>query len=128
MVSVIALLILASGLAIAQTTPAESTQEQVTDESLKEARKALESDQTLDADARKSATEQLDGIPESLRTVARHQQALQALQQDAKGAVEEQQRIERILATALPEFSGEAPADTTREELQADVTLSLIHI
>lgn len=116
------LLIIVTGAAIAQTTPAETTQEQVTDEALKEARKALDNDQSLDADARKSATEHLDGIQEFLRAASRHQQALQTLQQDAKGAVEEQQRIERILATVLPEFLEESAADITKEQLQADLT------
>lgn len=122
---VLTLLVLTAETVLAQTpgpvTP-ESTQETVSEETLNEARKAIASDQTLDPDARKQASEQLDAAAELLKAEVRHQQTLKTLKNDAEIAVEEQQRIERILAESLPEFSTDVAADATREQLQADVT------
>lgn len=124
-ISLLSIFAQSAGTVFAQATSPvtpESAQETVSDESLNEARKATARDETLGADGQKSATDQLDAASESLKAETRHKQALNLLKQDAEIAVNEQQRIEQVLAAPLPEFSAEAPEDATKEQLQADVT------
>lgn len=85
-------------------------------------RKSVSEDETLDADAKNLAIEQLDAAVTALKNEQRHQQALRSLRQDAESATEERARIEKLLAVSPAEFNPALPPDATRESLQAEVT------
>ena len=86
----------------AQTPPEPVTPtvgpEQVSTESLGALRKTLTEDESLDADTKKLAGEQLDAAAAALKNEQRYQQTLQKLKLDAETDVDERARIEQLLA------------------------------
>jgi potassium-dependent mechanosensitive channel len=96
--------------------------EQVSTDSLGALRKTITEDESLDADAKKLAGEQLDAAAAALKNEQRYQQTLQKLKLDAETAVDERARIEQLLAQSPAEFNPSLPPDATRENLQAEVT------
>lgn len=93
----------------------------ITDDQIAAARKAVDDDRSLEADAKKLAGEQLDTAAESLRAEQRYRVTLTLLKRDSAIAVEEVASIERELASTPPKFE---PSDNiqSKEELQTEVS------
>jgi potassium-dependent mechanosensitive channel len=108
--------------AATETTQPPAGAEPVDADRLAALRKAVSEDESLDVDAKKLATEQLDAAVIALRNEQRHQQALQSLRQDAESATDERARIEKLLSVSPAEFNPSLSPDATRESLQAEVT------
>lgn len=120
-------LLLPGGPVIAQntgetTSPPAVAPERVNDDQLTALRKSVTEDETLSADLKKSASEQIDAAVTALRNEQRHQQTLQTLKADAETAVDERAKIEKQLAVSPPEFVPGLPADATKEQIQAEVS------
>lgn len=103
----------------AGTPPAGS--DRVDADQLVALRKAIAEDDSLDADVKKMAIEQLDAAVSALKNEQRSQQSLQTLKQDADTASDELASIEKQLAESPPEVKSSLTPGDTRESLQADV-------
>jgi len=105
-----------------ETVNSSAGAESVSIQQLTVLRKSVTEDESLEADVKTLAIEQLDAAVTSLKNEQRHQQTLQSLRQDAEMAPEERARIEKQLAVSPAEFNPALPPDATRESLQAEVT------
>ena len=101
-------------------TPAVES-ERVDADQIAALRKTVAEDESIDAETKKMATDQLDAAIIALKNEQRSQQSLQALKQDADAATSELANIEQQLAKSPPEFNPSLSPEDTREHLQAEV-------
>lgn len=106
----------------AETIATPVVSEAVNVDRLAALRKTFSEDDSLDAEAKKAAADQLDAAVTALRSEQRHHQTLEKLKQDAETAVEERAKIEKQLAEPPADITPTPPPDATREKLQAEVS------